>query len=105
MKQRRRSTKFLIGAFAAILIVYNGVQIVWSTIDTIKGLSSLVQLTYVDADENNQDATKHPFYTICPILDQMANLEDSNATLLSVMQDNSFFFALVNYLSVWNSVK
>ncbi len=102
---RRSKTRGLVLAFVAVLLVYNGVQVVQSIFSTMEGVSSLIQLTYIDADENDQAAVRHPFYTICPILDKMASLDDPNATLVSVMVENSIYHPLVNFLPVFNSPK
>ncbi len=104
-KTRRPLTRGLVLSFAAILIIYNGIQVILSMQLTINGLSQLVQLTYIDAGENNQARIQHPYYTICPILYKSANLDDPNATLVSVMLENSFYHPLVNFLSVFNSAK
>ncbi len=101
-KPRRAWIRSLVLSFAVILLVYNGVQIIHSTQLTIEGLSRYIQLTYIDADENNQANTRHPYYTICPILNIMANLDKPQLSLVSVMLENSFDHPLVHYLSVFN---
>ena len=104
-KQRQRAIRQLVWAFAGILIAYNAVQIVWSTLLTLEGISNTAQLTYVDVDENDQANTKHPYYTICPILNKMADLESANQTLVSVMVENSMFHPIVYFFDIFNTVK
>ncbi len=102
---KRIGLKRLVKAFTALLIVYNVVQIVLTTILTIEGISSLIQLTYINADENDQSTIRHPYYTICPILEPMADLDAPNATLLSIMLKNSHFHPMVNFIPVMNGAK
>ncbi len=104
-KMKRLAAKRLVWAFAAAAVVYNAVQIIWTTMLTIEGISSRVHLTYINADENNQSTIRHPLYTICPILEPMADLNNPNATLLSVMLENSFYHPMINFLPVLNSAK
>ncbi len=99
LRRQKLWKRRILRAFTAILLVYNGYQIINSAHGTIEGLSSFVQLTYNDANENERANTQHPYYTICPILDQTANLNNPNATLQSVMQENSFDHPPVNYMS------
>ncbi len=91
--------------FTIGLLIFTGIQVIQSTLRTMEEITSLVQLTYVDADENNQDNIRHPFYTICPILDEMADLDEPNATLLSVMVANSIFHPVVTFFNVFNTAK
>ncbi len=104
-KSRRSLTRDLVLAFAAILLIYNGVQVARTTMRTIEGISRLIKLTYIDANENDQARIRHPYYTVCPILNKTADLENPNATLVSVMLENSFYHSLVNFLPVLNSAK
>ena len=105
-KQRQHATtRQLVWAFAITLVVYNTVQIVLSTLHTLEGISNTAQLTYVDVDENDQANTRHPYYTICPILNKMADLESPNQTLVSVMVENSIFHPVVYFFDIFNTVK
>ena len=53
-------------------------------------------------DEKHNEYFRHPLYTICPVLQQNANVSDKSATLLSVMLENGLAIAPVNYHSLLN---
>ncbi len=104
-KGRRILSRRLIQAFFAVLLIYNGAQVVQEVITALEGISHIVQLTYIDTKENDQSNIRHPYYTICPILNKMADLNHPGATLVSVMLENSFYHPLVHYMSIFNPIK
>ncbi len=99
---RRKSLKLGFRAIFSITVVFSVTQITMSLVDLLQGQSNLVQLTYVEP-ENNFELQRHPLYTICPIFEQSANLSLPGQTLRTVMINNTVFYPTVLLLKLLNS--
>ncbi len=89
-------------SMVAILTTFTGSQIILSFVDLLASGSNLITLTFVEPDNNLQIRT-HPYYTVCPIFYDSANVSDPGVTLLSAYMDNTRAFPKALYLDLVNS--
>ena len=69
------------------LMAFVFIRVAISAANFLEHVYSFVIVTSVDKENNEH--FKHPLYTICPIFNNSANIYDSEATLYSVMVENS----------------
>ncbi len=102
MKMKRLCLKWIFHFVIAMLAAFSGVQILLSLSDLFSDAgSNLVQLTFVEPD-NNLEFQKHPYYTVCPILEKSANLSDPTSTLLNVIDKNGLFYPPSLFIEILN---
>ncbi len=96
------------GAFRFLVVgaltIFTVSQIVVSFVDLLDSFGSnrLIQLTFVEP-ENNLEIRQHPYYTVCPIFENSANLSSPSATLLTTIIENTRAFPMALYLELFNS--
>ncbi len=99
---RRSSLKWFFRFVVGILAVFSGAQIFTSFLELLDARSNLIQLTLVEP-ENNLDIQRHPYYTICPIFDTLANVTKPDATLESAIMEATASFPESLFVSLLNS--
>ncbi len=99
---RRKSLKWTFWSLIGLLAIFSGTQIVLSFMDLLRAGSNLIQLTFVEP-ENNQEIRQHPYYTLCPIFEWTANLSDTNITLTQTLVNNSRYFPPSLFVELLNS--
>ncbi len=88
---KRNGSKVVFCVVIVALVIFSGSQIILSFIDLVQASSNLVQLTFVEP-ENNPEVRRHPYYTVCPIYETSANLSNTSLDLFDVMNENARYY-------------
>ena len=99
---RRQRLKWVFYFFMGVLAIFSGTQILLSFIDLMTAGSNLIQLTFVEP-ENNLEIQRHPYYTLCPVFEKSANLSNQATDLMSVVLQNTMYYPVSLFVSLLNS--